>query len=47
MTYYIYDIDLNLIAYGNENQIESYLNSGWIVSISLLDIIDYKNVKNL
>ncbi len=32
MTYYIYDIDLNLIGYGNENNINSYIDSGYIVS---------------
>ena len=33
MKYYIYDIDLTFIGYGNENQIQNYIDSGYIVSI--------------
>lgn len=33
MTYYIYDINLDFIGYGNENQIQNYLDNDYIVSI--------------
>jgi len=32
MILYIYDINLNLVAEGNENFVQSYIESGYIVS---------------
>lgn len=36
MKYYIYDINLNFIGYGNKNQINTYIENGYIVSITKL-----------
>jgi len=36
MKFYLYDLNLNFIGWGNKNEIDNYIASGYIVSITKL-----------